>query len=217
MPKKASFDRQDLLEAALKVARRVGLDALSMRMVAEELGVSAMAAYRHVPSRESLVAWVADELAAEVRLPPPEFGTWDQRLRALELAAFRARAVVPGQPETAVLTAGPHHRRIADGVMEILIDAGLTPEDAAVAFEVLWAYFQGQLRIYDQLMVRDVDDPHGATPRWLGLEEIIQRVPSLSAEDFFDRGFEILLDGLRVRIEATRRARAQEGGAQPGS
>ena len=55
MARRASFDRQTLVEAALRVARRVGLDALSMRMVAEELGVSAMAAYRHVPNRETLI------------------------------------------------------------------------------------------------------------------------------------------------------------------
>ena len=200
MPRKSSFDREDVLEAALKVARRVGLDALSMRMVVEELGLSTMAAYRHFPSREALVEWVADELASDVRVPPRESGPWDERLRKLEGAAFRAGMEVPGQPANVVLTEGPHYRRIAEGAMEILIDAGFSEEDAAIAFEVIWAYHLGQVRIYDMLTSRDPDTPAARPPLWPGLARVIENVPSLSPEDFFDRGFEILLDGLRARI-----------------
>jgi len=199
-----SVDREALLEAALKVAKRVGLDALSMRAVAQELGVSAMAAYRHVPNREALVAWVADELASEVRVPAANSGTWDERLKELERSAFAARATVPGQPENVVLTAGPHHRRVQDGVMEILTEAGFGEEDAAVAFEVIWAYFLGQLRVYRGLTSVSEDDAHGTQPQlWPGLLNVMEKVPSLSPEDFFERGFEILLDGLRSRLAAT--------------
>ena len=69
-----------------------------MRMVADELGVSAMAAYRHVPSREALISLVTDRLAASVSVPAPSTGTWDERLRQIELDAFAARAAFPASP-----------------------------------------------------------------------------------------------------------------------
>ena len=114
-------------------------------------------------------------------------------------------------PDTAVLTAGPNHRRIVDGVLAILIEAGFSDEDAAVAFEVIWAYFQGQLRIYSRLTSME-EEPTGYPFRrmWPDLARVIENVPTLSADDFFDRGFEILLDGLRSRIAARQPSDAEE-------
>ena len=201
MGRRPSVDRDDLLQAAVTVAKRVGLDALTMRAVAQELGASPMAAYRHVPNREALVAWVADELSAEVRVPAADSGTWDERLKALERSAFRARAEVPGQPETQMSTAGPNHLRIVDGVLEILTEAGFDDEDAAVAFEVIWAYFVGQLRVYEGLTSANGALADGPKPNlWPGLAKVVESVPALSPDDFFERGFEILLDGLRSRL-----------------
>jgi AcrR family transcriptional regulator len=194
-----------VVEAALRVARRVGFDGLSMRMVADELGVSAMAAYRHIPNRQTLLELVADELYAAVPVPPPEAGPWDERLRQLERAAFREAISVPGQP--VVRASGSNQRRLADGVMAILADAGFRDEDAAVAFEVIWAYSLGQQRLYQGLT-----PPPGAIPKpanqsglWPTLAEVVGTTPGVGPEDYFDRGFEILLDGLRARLAMTSR------------
>ena len=54
--KRGTIDQRAVVDAATAVARRVGLAWMTMRMVADELGVSAMAAYRHVPNRD---AWWA--------------------------------------------------------------------------------------------------------------------------------------------------------------
>jgi hypothetical protein len=104
--------------------------------------------------------------------------------------------------------------------MAILTDAGFGEEDAAVAFEVIWAYFQGQLRIYERLTTPAAPAAvapaaaassaaaldHGATPAlWPSLAQVIAGVPSLSPVDFFERGFETLLDGLRTRLAAKPR------------
>jgi TetR/AcrR family transcriptional regulator, tetracycline repressor protein len=195
----ATLDRRAVVQAALRVARRVGFDALSMRMVADELGLSAMAAYRHIPNRQVLLELVVDELYAPVPVPSPASGRWDERLRELERAAFREATSVPGQPP--VLASGPNQRRLADGVMAILADAGFGAEEAAVAFEVVWAYSIGQQRVYQGLT-----RPNGAgvVPDMMHLSptlaEVVQTAPGLVPEDYFDRGFEILLDGLRTRL-----------------
>ncbi len=200
MSRPATLDRRSIVEAARRVARRVGLDALSMRMVAHELGVSAMAAYRHIPNRQTLLELVADELYAEVPVPPPEAGPWDTRLRELERAAFQEAISVPGQ--ASVGASGFHQRRLADGVMAILADAGFHHEDAAVAFEVIWAYSLGQQRLYQGLTPPPgaVSMPANRSRLWPTLAEVVETAPGVSPEDYFVRGFEILLDGLRARL-----------------
>ncbi|HEY4332551.1 MAG TPA: TetR/AcrR family transcriptional regulator [Ilumatobacteraceae bacterium] len=203
MAKKGSIDQEVVAEAALRVARRVGFEGLTMRMVADELGVSAMAAYRHIPSREALVNLVTDRLATTVEIPHDESAPWHERLMAIERSAFAARAAFPGQPDTAELAGGPEHDRIASGVMNILAEAGLDDDDAAVAFQVIWAYFQGQLRICEPLLrsrAEGIDLPE--TPMSPSLARVMASVPSMSPEDFFERGMEIFLDGLRARLAA---------------
>jgi AcrR family transcriptional regulator len=171
-------------------------------MVAEELGVSAMAAYRHVPNRETLINWVVDEVTKGVGIPGPETGTWQERLRQLEQRAFLANLTVPGQ-RAAAARIGPHHRRLIDGVVEILREAGFDEEEAVIAFEVIWAYFQGQLRVYDTLVSAKGDMAHAPDAgMWTGLAQVMDAAPSISPAEYFDRGFDILLDGLTARLAA---------------
>lgn len=204
MAKRGSIDRAAVLDAAYSVAQRVGLNGLTMRMVADELGVSPMAAYRHVADRDTLVSLVADRLASTVEVPAPDSGPWDERLRRLERAAFRAAVEVRGQPDAVVLTWGPNHVRIVDGMLAILEDAGFD-EDLPLVFEVIWAYVLGQVRVYENLAARrDAPADGEATNAYPLLARVLARVPPASPEEHFDRGFEIVLDGLRQRLAAKR-------------
>ncbi len=217
MTKKGTIDQEALVDAAMRIGRRVGFERVTMRMVADELGVSAMAAYRHVPSREALINLVTDRLAASVIVPAPSTGTWDERLRQVELDAFAARAAFPGQPDSAELAGGPEHDRLADGVLDILADAGLSDEDAAVAFQAIWAYFQGQLRVCEPLVrARAEGDEVPGIPMAPSLARVMERVPASSPEGFFELGLEIFLDGLRARAanDARRTGTARRSGAQ---
>ena len=208
--KKGTIDQEILVDAAMRVGRRVGFERITMRMVADELGVSPMAAYRHVPSREALINLVTDRLAATVTVPGSGAGTWDERLRQIELDAFAARAAFPGQPDSAELAGGPEHDRLAGGVLDILAEAGLSEEEAAVAFEVIWAYFQGQLRVCEPLLrARAEGDDVPDTPMAPSLARVMDRLPGTTPEDFFELGLEIFLDGLRARLANRQRPDAQ--------
>lgn len=216
MAKRGAIDRAAILDAALRVARRVGLDGLSMRMVADELGVSPMAAYRHIPNREALVSLAADRLASTVTVPDADSGTWDERLLALERAAFIAGIEIRGQQDTTVLTWGPHHRRLLDSMLEILEDAGFDGTDLAISFELIWAFFLGQVRIHEQLFGRPEVVLEGPTTNaYPMLAEVINRSPSMSPEEYFERGFLILLMGLKARLEQRRMEREAAEAAGP--
>jgi AcrR family transcriptional regulator len=90
------LDRDRVLRAAADLADEIGLEATSMRRLAESLGVTPMALYKHVADREELVDGMVDRVVVEIegRLvsgAPPASGDWRAAVRTRILAA---RAVI---------------------------------------------------------------------------------------------------------------------------
>ncbi|GAA2677567.1 GntR family transcriptional regulator [Streptomyces lunalinharesii] len=86
------LSRARIVRAGIVIADAEGLRALSMRRVAAEFGVSSMALYRHVASKDALVLLMADAAFAEVRLPEPAPVGWRARMEAgarLQWALYR--------------------------------------------------------------------------------------------------------------------------------
>ena len=74
--------RQEILDAAMAIADKGGLDKVSMRAVAEAVGVTPMALYRHFDSKLALLDGMVERLVTSLQ---PEYltGAWDQRLTTL--------------------------------------------------------------------------------------------------------------------------------------
>lgn len=70
----------EIIAAGIVMADREGLDAVSMRKVAEEVGVTAMAIYSHVPSKAVLVDAMLDHVLADVTREEPPAGSWREQL-----------------------------------------------------------------------------------------------------------------------------------------
>jgi len=83
---------EEVVAAALAVAARDGLDRLSMRAVAAEIGVTVMALYRHVPGKEALLDAMVGRLLAQIALPGDDL-PWRDALRhvAHEMLALARR------------------------------------------------------------------------------------------------------------------------------
>jgi AcrR family transcriptional regulator len=79
-----------VLETTLDIAEGRGLDGVSMRTVAERLGVTPMALYHHVPNKEALLDALVERLLAELPIPDPTL-PWEERVRALG-SSLRATA-----------------------------------------------------------------------------------------------------------------------------
>src|SRR5690348_5983574 len=84
-------DLDNIAAAAMRVADERGAVGFTMRAVAEELGVTAMALYHHVPDKAGLVALIVDASIAEHPLPPPT-GVW--RAELWELALWMRRSML---------------------------------------------------------------------------------------------------------------------------
>src|SRR3954463_9574698 len=81
--------RQRVLKAALELADEGGVEALSMRKVAEELGVKAMSLYNHVDNKDDLLDGIVDLVASEIELPAAG-ADWKTAVRRSALSAHEA-------------------------------------------------------------------------------------------------------------------------------
>jgi AcrR family transcriptional regulator len=135
----AQIDRGAILAASLQLADEQGLAAVTMQAVAERLGVTPMALYRHVANKADLLDGVVESILLEVPLPDPA-EAWPDRLRALALgtraAALRHPQIFPLLLQRPAVTPGA--RRTRDVVYAALRDAGLA-EDDVVQMERLLA------------------------------------------------------------------------------
>ena len=134
-----SLTRDEIVEKAMRLARRVGLNGLSMRQLGDELGVWPMAVYHHVPNKEALVSLVADAALAELDFPemdrlaaPESVEDWLTASVAQTRAGRRLFLRYPGLAEF-ILSHRPTRNglRIAEMQLTGLRKLGATAEEAA--------------------------------------------------------------------------------------
>lgn len=125
--RRAPLTRERVLGAAVELADREGLEAVSMRRLGQELGVEAMSLYSHVRGKEDLLAGMADLVVGDVA-PPGRSKGWKRTLRATILAArdvmLRHRwapAVLESRSEP-----GPATLRYVDAVVGVMRHGGLS-------------------------------------------------------------------------------------------
>lgn len=87
---------QDILDTALAFIQAKGIEALGMRSLAKQLGVTPMALYHHVPGKEALLDRLAESMLAAVPTPPASSASWEAQLRAFALSIWDRMAMYPG-------------------------------------------------------------------------------------------------------------------------
>jgi AcrR family transcriptional regulator len=143
-----TLDREAVLDTALRLLDAEGVEALTMRRLASELGVSAMAPYRHVASRDELLMVLVDRLAARLVYPPRPPDPAGAML-VLWSSIYDSLAEHPWVPEVLA------RRRlmapsVLDAIEEIhaaLRDAGLTIDAAVRAYRLMWNFTLGALLV----------------------------------------------------------------------
>jgi len=97
-PRRVPLSRDRVLRAAVTLADKGGIESLSMRKLADELGVVPMALYKHVASKDELVDGMIDVVVGEI--DPPITGTdWMSAVRQRILSARRALLRHPWAPQ----------------------------------------------------------------------------------------------------------------------
>jgi AcrR family transcriptional regulator len=132
MARPARIDRAQILAEALALADEQGLEALTMGAVAERLGVTAMALYRHVGNKADLLDGLVELLLTGFPTPSEEM-SWPERLSAL---ADRVRATARCHPAVFPLllqrpASTPDARRTRNAVYQALVEAGIAEDRLA--------------------------------------------------------------------------------------
>lgn len=90
--------RRTVVEQALALADADGLDAVTFRRLAEQLGVTPMALYWHVKNKDELLAAMSDQLLAEVRPHRDPDQPWQVQLRTMAMSLTRVMRAHPSAP-----------------------------------------------------------------------------------------------------------------------
>ncbi|MFE9722697.1 TetR/AcrR family transcriptional regulator C-terminal domain-containing protein [Streptomyces sp. NPDC005794] len=152
----AERSRAEITAAAVELADREGLDALSMRRLAAALGTGAASLYRYVATRDDLLDLMIDSTAGEYRLPAPS-GDWQADLLDI---AHQARQIMRRHPWLPILVVtrpilGPHGTDLLEHLLDVLADHPAEAAHKLEAFAVLNALTA--LFVQNELAAADPD------------------------------------------------------------
>lgn len=141
---KASLSKERVVTEAMKIADSEGVDQLSMRTLAGELGAGAMSLYHYVANKDELLDAMIDRVFDEIELPSGP-GNWKAAMRR---RAVSAREVLRRHPWAISLMEsrtkpGPANLRHREAVMACLRKASFSVEMATHANWLLDSYIYG--------------------------------------------------------------------------
>ncbi|WP_223182871.1 MULTISPECIES: TetR/AcrR family transcriptional regulator [unclassified Streptomyces] len=216
-PRKPLLSRDLIVAKASALVDAEGLDALSTRRLAAELGVSGPSLYNHFRTKDEILDAVADAVSAKVDLSM--FDEADDRdwLTALRDWAVSYRAALADHPHIVpVLAQGPGRRpaglRVADAVFGAMVRAGWPPAQATSIGALMRYFVTGSaLGSFARGFVDDETAYDPASYPHLGQAHLLAEHRQKVDEGAFATGLKALLDGLRLQYEA-REDRPREGG-----
>lgn len=135
---KVALSRRIVIDTAIAVGDAEGLEAITLRRLARELGVTPMALYRYVEDKEDLLSGVAGQVFEEFELPETTSDDWREDIRFLGRSFRRLLVAHPmiatlysAHPAEVISESGA---RAVDAVLGVLLRAGFPPR-AAVLIE----------------------------------------------------------------------------------
>ncbi len=211
--KREPLSRDRVLEAALAVADAGGASALTIRALAEHLGVQPMAPYYHVANKQEILDGILDLVFDQIELPSPG-GDWRTELSRRAHSARRALrrhpwAIVILQSGTAP---GPATLRHHNAVIGTLREAGFSVTMTAHAYALLDSYIYGfalsetalpingpqtVAEVAESMMERHPLDDYPYLAEF-STEHILK--PDYDFGGEFDFGLEVILEGLARSI-----------------
>ncbi|MFJ3383637.1 TetR/AcrR family transcriptional regulator C-terminal domain-containing protein [Curtobacterium sp. NPDC090221] len=217
------LSRDLIVAAALHQIDRSGTQGLSMRSLAQELGVEAMSLYRYVHGKEDLLEGVVASLMSELtaRLDEAEGDHWQTFLQTV---AHEVRRIATDHPRAFPLVATRHPAapwlrpplrsvEVVDTFLSAMTTAGFSDGQAVNAYRAFSSFLLGQLLL--QSVVRgaetspaeepldegDADVPEGDGSMSLDTAPEVRRLRALLSEDRSDEEFEVSLEALLDRLD----------------
>ncbi len=228
-PARTPLTRDRILEAAIGLADRDGIETLTIRRLATELDVKPMTLYHHVDGKEAVLDGMIDLVFTEIDLPDDDL-TWRAAVRA---RCMSARTVLVGHPWSVPLmesrrSPGPATLRHHEAMLTRFLDAGMSLQLTAHAYAVIDSYVYG-------FAIQEANVPvQGAAGQEDVTREIAAQIspeeyphlvrfaaehvmrPGYRFGDSFEYGLDLLLDGLDAAARAEAEASAASASAARG-
>jgi AcrR family transcriptional regulator len=143
--RRGELSKDGILDVALALADRHGLEAVTMRRIAEQLDLSPMSLYRHIRTKDEIIDGLVDRAWAILEQESQAGVRWDQHLRQVFGHMHRMLLEHPGLVD--ILLARPAHGlpiyRLIDRTIGVLRAAGFSHEEALLAVATLDSYTFG--------------------------------------------------------------------------
>jgi AcrR family transcriptional regulator len=203
--------RDRIVDAAMHVMDTEGLEAVSMRRVAREVGVEAMSLYNHVEDKDDLLQAVCDRIMVAFEFPE-ETDDWVETCKA---AARSWRKVLRAHPDVMRLFAETHgpspssleSLKPTEFALRLLRNGGLSDRDTVQAFHVFGGYIQGFVMMENGSIQKsqgeqgafNIPESELPTDAFPVLRAVHGYFADCSADEQFEFGLDLLLRGLRDR------------------
>ncbi|MBA8823989.1 AcrR family transcriptional regulator [Saccharopolyspora lacisalsi] len=177
--------RSDVIDRAIAVLDEYGLESLTMRRLATELGVQPSALYHHVPNKQTLLAAVADEIVRRGRRPR-RAKEWDRRVVELcgelrdTMLAYRDGAEVVVTAHTFGLGADEPASQLRQTLREGNLPDDLVDVATRALLHLVFGHTTEEQTALQATSAGAIDRPPGGPAD-------------------FERGLELVLDGLRFK------------------
>jgi AcrR family transcriptional regulator len=207
--------RDRVIDAGLLVMDTEGLEAVSMRRVAREVGVEAMSLYNHVQDKDDLLRGICDRVMDDFVFPEPT-EDWAEMCKA---GARSWRNVLQAHPDVMRLFAETHgpspHSPGAllptEFALRLLREGGLSDRDTVQAFHALGGYIQGFVMmeggsihkseaaggVFEDASTQLDPDAFPA------LRAVSRYFADCSADEQFEFGLDLLVRGLQAKVATT--------------
>jgi AcrR family transcriptional regulator len=200
---RAGLSQDAVVAAARRIVDWNGLDSLTMRSLATDLGVTPNTLYSHVAGKSGLLDLLMDSVAGEVEAPDPDEVEWRQGLQVLFASTRTTVAAAPALAPLFLSRAprGPNALRLGEVTLELLARGGVKRSAAVRALRMLLVYSFG----YAAFAAARAEDSAARVKaeRAFAADESLPRITALApelarapGEAGFDEGLAALIAGI---------------------
>jgi len=211
-PQREPLSKERVLRAAMELADREGIEALSMRRLAAELGVEAMSLYYYVKSKDDILGGIVDLALTEIE-PASGGADWKSAVRRSAMSYHETLGRHPWVNNVTSGSASPALFDYMDALLRRLRDAGLSPELSHHAYHALESHVVGSSLWLARIPPKEQLDVLAT--------EVLRQLPAETYPDvvlhiqqhlsgkpegmnFFEFGLDLILEGIERRREASR-------------
>jgi len=228
-PAKQPLSQNLIVDTAIRVLDAEGLDAVSMRRVAQELNTGPASLYAHVSNKEELLELMHDRIVAEVQLVEPDPERWQEQVKEVMRSAQRvyaahrdiARATLGAVPT------GPNALQVAENELAIMRAGGVPARVAALAVDTLGLYLEAN-SVEDSMYLSKLKDGESAEEyfdeyigqirkyfsslpieRFPNIVGMVDHLTSDGGDERFEFGLDIIVRGIASFAESAAESSAE--------